>query len=320
MAWGSVIAAASLALLAVAPSLPIFAAAWIAIGVGRAMTLYEAAFATLSQHLGASFRRAVTAVTLFGGFAGTVAFPLSLAGLDTIGWRGAIAGFALAELLICVPLHFWCIPAGPGSHHRTADQDDAQDGDRDAGWRGPGLTALTLSFALTAFITSAIAAHVVNLLQAAGLATATAVWIAALIGPMQVVGRIVELTFAHRLTAVGTGMATLALLILALLTLAIGGTSVAGALAFAAMYGCANGIQTIVRGTVPAELFGRHGYGTMMGRIALWSFIARALAPLALSLIAALGLAFDPSVALLAAMALAALAAYAVAIRRVASP
>jgi hypothetical protein len=86
------------------------------------------------------------------------------------------------------------------------------------------------------------------------------------------------------------------------------------------MYGCANGIQTIVRGTVPAELFGRHGYGTMMGRIALWSFIARALAPLALSLIAALGLAFDPSVALLAAMALAALAAYAVAIRRVASP
>jgi predicted MFS family arabinose efflux permease len=320
MVWGSVIAAAALVLLAVAPSLPIFAAAWIAIGVARAMTLYEAAFATLSQHLGTSFRRAVTAVTLFGGFAGTVAFPLSLAGLDTIGWRGAIAGFALAELLICVPLHFWCIPAGPGRHHRTAGQDDAQDGDGDAGWSGPGLAALTLSFALTAFITSAIAAHVVNLLQAAGLATATAVWIASLIGPMQVVGRIVELTFAHRLTAVGTGMATLALLILALLTLAIGGTSVAGALAFAAMYGCANGIQTIVRGTVPAELFGRHGYGTMMGRIARWSFIARALAPLALSLIAALGLAFDPSVALLAAMALAALTAYVVAIRRVASP
>jgi len=83
------------------------------------------------------------------------------------------------------------------------------------------------------------------------------------------------------------------------------------------IYGCANGVQTIVRGTVPAELFGRHGYGTIMGRLALWSFIARAIAPLALSLIAALGLAYDPSVPLLAAMALAALATYLVAIRRV---
>jgi hypothetical protein len=153
-------------------------------------------------------------------------------------------------------------------------------------------------------------------LQAAGLATRTAVWVAALIGPMQVVGRIAELAFAHRLSAVGTGVATLVLLILALLTLALGGTYLAGALAFAAIYGCANGVQTIVRGTVPAELFGRHGYGAMMGRLALWSFIARAIAPLALSLIATLGLAFDPSVPLLAGMALAALAAYFVAIRR----
>ena len=68
---------------------------------------------------GASFRRVVTAVTLFGGFAGTFAFPLCLAGLETFGWRATIAGFAAAELLICLPLHLWCIPAGPGTRDRA---------------------------------------------------------------------------------------------------------------------------------------------------------------------------------------------------------
>ena len=316
LAWGSAAAALSRGAVAMAPSPFTFVLAWGLVGIARAMTLYEAAFATLNQHAGSSFRRAVTAVTLFGGFAGTFAFPLSLAGLESVGWRVTVAGFAAAELFICLPLHLWCIPARPGIRVHAGSPASASSTARSASRTGPGFVALATSFALTAFITSAIAVHVVNLLQSSGLALGSAVLVASLIGPMQVTGRLAELAFGRRLTSVAVGVLTLLLLILALVTLWLGGATPATAVAFAAMYGCANGVQTIVRGTVPAELFGGDGYGVLMGRLSISSFIARAIAPLALSLIASLGLAIDPSLPLLTAAALLALVAYVVAIRR----
>ncbi len=57
------------------------------------------------------------------------------------------------------------------------------------------------------------------------------------------------------------------------------------ALAFAIPYGWANGIMTIVRGTVPAELFGHRDYGALLGRLALPQFIFKAVAPFALTLL-----------------------------------
>jgi hypothetical protein len=66
------------------------------------------------------------------------------------------------------------------------------------------------------------------------------------------------------------------------------------ALAFAIPYGWSNGVMTIVRGTVPAELFGTRGYGALLGRLAGPQFILKALAPVALSLL----FAVDPERAL----------------------
>ena len=314
MAIGTVGAALSLALIALAPGVASFFAAWLIAGVARAMTLYEAAFATLSQHTGKAFRNSVTAITLLGGLAGTVFFPLSLFGLEHLGWRGTLLAYAAMELLLCLPLHLWCIPKGTG--HRMADaQATAGTAAGNHAPRPPAsFTALSTSFALSAFITSAISVHVVNLLQARGLSLGSAVFVASLIGPMQVAGRLVELAFGRRLPAVTVGAATLVLLVLSLLSLSAAG-GIAVALAFALSYGCANGVQTIVRGTVPAELFGREGYGHTVGRLAAPSFIARAVAPIGLSLVAAPQLGVDFSVPVLVLAAALALVAYLVAVR-----
>jgi hypothetical protein len=48
--------------------------------------------------------------------------------------------------------------------------------------------------------------------------------------------------------------------------------------------------MTIVRGTVPAELFPERPFGALLGRLARPQFIARAIAPGAL----ALGFTLDP--------------------------
>ena len=175
--------------------------------------------------------------------------------------------------------------------------------------------ALATSFALTAFITSALSVHVINLLRSSGLSIASAVMVASLIGPMQVVGRIVECAFGRRFSSRAVGTGTQVLLVGSLVTLLFANAQIAVAIGFAITFGWANGVQTIVRGTVPAELFGHDDYGHLMGRLAFPSFIARAIAPIALTLSTAPNLGHDFSVPLLIGAALLSLLCYVIAIR-----
>jgi MFS family permease len=310
---GSVCGAVSLAAVALAPGLVTFVLAWGLAGVARAMTLYEAAFATLNQHTGASFRKSVTAITLIGGLAGTAFFPLSLAGLDHFGWRGTMLAFAAAQLLVCLPLYYACIPAG--RRPSTAPAGDPGTGRAASIRRVPAMAfrALAASFALTAFITSAMSVHVINLLASTGLTIASAVMVASLIGPMQVAGRVVEFALGQRTSSRLIGAATLVLLVISVLSLTLVNARVAVAIFFAVTYGCANGVQTIVRGTVPAEMFGHEGYGHLIGRLAFPSFIARALAPIGLTFAGGAVFGMELSFLVLAGVALLALAAYVVA-------
>jgi hypothetical protein len=320
LALGSLVAGASLCGLAAAPTVPAFILAWGVVGVGRAMTLYEAAFATLSQHTGKSFRSSVTAITLLGGLASTVFLPLSLVGLEHLGWRATVAGFAAAEVLICLPLHLWYIPTGTGTHNAPSDPPTLVTEILPSNSSTIAFAALATSFALSAFITSAISVHVVNLLHSKGLSIASAVLVSSLIGPMQVVGRLVEFAFGRKYSSIVIGAATLMLLGFSLITLFLVSGHLTVALLFAASYGWANGVQTIVRGTMPAEFFGRTGYGHLIGRLAVPSFIARAVAPVGLTLSASPGLRFDMSVPLLILAAALALMTYVISIRSMPKP
>jgi hypothetical protein len=50
------------------------------------------------------------------------------------------------------------------------------------------------------------------------------------------------------------------------------------------VYGAGVGVSYIVRGTLPLALFGPIGYATLMGKLALPSLVAQALAPWAAAL------------------------------------
>jgi MFS family permease len=85
LAGGSLLGALACATLALANSPAVLFLGWLAAGVAMAACLYDPAFATLHRISGGSYRRAVTALTLFGGFASTVFWPLSQFLLDTVG-------------------------------------------------------------------------------------------------------------------------------------------------------------------------------------------------------------------------------------------
>ncbi|MCC6196265.1 MAG: MFS transporter [Burkholderiales bacterium] len=282
LAGGSVLAALACATLATAAGPLGVLAGWLVAGVAMGACLYDPAFATLHQIAGTAYRHAVTALTLFGGFASTVFWPLSQYILDTAGWRMAFAAYAVLHLVVCLPIHLWSVPAGRVPHAPVprADAPPAA-----AAHGGPAFWWLVTALSLAAFIGSAVAAHLIGLLVATGLSARDAVLVGSLIGPMQVAGRIMEFAFSRHVRAVAVGAFAFALMAAALAIM----TQVRGAwivaLAFAIAYGWANGVMTIVRGTVPAELFGHRDYGALLGRLAMPQFVVKAAAPFAMTLL-----------------------------------
>ena len=102
---------------------------------------------------------------------------------------------------------------------------------------------------------------------------------------MQVAGRAMEFAFSHRIAPLSVGTLAFVLLALALIVLCFVRGIWLAALAFALLYGWANGLMTIVRGTVPSVLFGPRDYGALLGRLAQPQFILKALAPVAVTLL-----------------------------------
>jgi MFS family permease len=291
MTAGSVAAVLLLALLSRVGSVWVLYAIYIGLGLAMAATLYPPAFAVVTQAFGTSYRRAITVVTLFGGFASTVFWPLTTWLVELLGWRDAVLVLAGINLLLCVPLHMLLPPAphpltAPSGARRSAlSAHEAR--------RSPGFYALSLSFVGHAVVIAAISVHLLEMLTARGLSATEAATLAALVGPMQVAGRIVELAISGRASAVAVGRFVTWLLPLSMLLLwAAADLGEIGLLLvlFAALYGVGNGTMTIVRGAVPAELYGREHYGEISGALNGPSLVAGAAAPLLASLLlAALG-------------------------------
>ncbi|HEX6138507.1 MAG TPA: MFS transporter [Casimicrobiaceae bacterium] len=311
LAAGSVLGAIACLLLAAAVNGATMLAGWLVAGVAMAACLYDPAFATLYRVSGPSYRRAVTALTLFGGFASTVFWPLSQYLLEAHGWRVAFAVHAALNAGVCLPLHLAFVPSGA---QRSTPPADAQPGRAEP--RPGTFLWLAAALALAAFLASAVSAHLVALLAAGGLAARDAVLVGALIGPMQVAGRVMEFAFSSRWPPLLVGTLAFGLLAAALIVLSLVRGVWIVALAFALLYGWANGVMTIVRGTAPGVLLGSRDYGALLGRLARPQFILKAFAPVAVTLLFAVDDTRRVALYTLAAGGLAAWGAYRMALRR----
>lgn len=275
MSVGSILSAAGLAGLAAAPSEPWFFAGWGLTGVAMASTQYEPAFATLTAACGDQARRAITLLTFAGGFASTVAWPVTAALLPGLGWRGTYRAWAGAALLVCLPLHALALPgarrSGPGGRRRPLGPV----------LRAPSFWLVALAFMAGAVLFSAVAAHAIPMMQEAGLTPAASVALASLTGPMQVAGRVLEFAGLARVRPTRVAVLAAACQPLSVLALMAAPRGWGFAALFVVLYGASAGLLTIVRGTVPADLFGREGYGAVSGALGTPGIIARAVGPYA---------------------------------------
>ena len=313
LSLGSLLGGIGMALLATATHPAQIIVAWIVCGAAMASCLYDPAFAALSQFLAAmQYRRAVTALTIFGGFASTAFWPLSQVLLDAWGWRAAWGVHAALHLLFCLPIHVAFLPRHESPGPATTRAAQAQP----AGPRTrPGIGWLAVAVSIASFTTALVAVHVLSLLTASGLTQAQAIFIAMLIGPMQVAGRIAEFGFAARLGALALGYLAFGLMVVSTIALLLVDGMGIAAFVFVAAYGWGNGIFTIVRGTTPVELWGREGLGRVIGYLSRAGQLSRAVAPASYSGMLALGLGRNGALAIVGVAGLLAVASYARALK-----
>lgn len=267
--------AAGLALVGFSPALPIYLAGWVLIGIGMGSGLYDAVFAALGRMYGSEARGPITNLTLFGGFASTVCWPLSAFMIEQFGWRSACFIYAAIHLFIMLPLQ----AAVVGSVRKVEKPHSTPTAAANASRINNealifALLALVLSIA--AGIGSIVVVHLLIFLQARGVDFATAVSLGTIFGPAQVGARVVESLFGKRYHPIWTMIASCTLMAAGLLLLF---GAVPALILVILLYGAGYGISWIGRGTLPLALFGPVRFPRLMGKLAFPSLIVQALAP-----------------------------------------
>jgi len=315
MTIGSALAGLALLALAEARGIVSYVLAMVALQAVTTAVFYDAAFAALTQARGSQARRAISQLTLIGGFASTLFWPLTSSLLAILDWRGVYRLYGLSQLLVCVPLHLVFLPgrvkrpvmatAVPAASPAPQEPEAAYlTGDA----RRRAFLLLALAFSLQGFVVSAMAVHMLSLLQGFGLSAAVAVGIGAMLGPSQVAGRLAEMLFGRAVSPITTAWVSAWLMPLGLVLLLVGGSLPVVAGLFAIAFGISMGLSSIVRGTVPLQLFGPVGFGATMGKLSAPGLVIKAAAPLAFAVALQRGGVTVSTLLLIAVSALAATA------------
>jgi predicted MFS family arabinose efflux permease len=292
MVGGSVLAAAMLALWSQAHSLPTLFIVWAGLGIAMAATFYDPVFAVVTRDFPSSFRTKITLITLVAGFASTVFIPLTQGLIDWIGWRGALLVLAAFNLAICLPLHVFAIgrdaPRDDASTYKAA-QNAINTAATQRALRTPTFWALAVCF--TAYYATF---HLIPLMTQRRVSPALILTTMAVIGPAQVLARVLWFTIGRNVRPSTVGIVITTAFPASVIVLMCAGTSPTLLFLFAVVYGGANGMMTILRGTIVQDVMWTEGYGAVSGMLSMPSNIAKGIAPISAAAIWTIGASYLP--------------------------
>lgn len=277
MSWGSALLSLGCSGIALSNSIGVYYASWVLLGFAMRLTLYDAAFAALARIGGIHAKRPISQITLLGGLASSVFWPVGFMLAEAFGWRAALliyAGFAL----LTIPLHL-SLPKQRFNNKKelpssllpviTADKER---------WVAGSLYALI--FTLLNILNSAMSTHMITILAGLGLTAALSVWISTLRGIGQSFARVCEVLFGARLHPISLTILASGILPLGFFSGLLSGRFLTAALLFAFLFGAGNGLMTITRGTLPLILFDHNTYGATVGKLLVPGFLLSAISPI----------------------------------------
>ena len=271
----SLLFAAGLLLMSVATTQLVLLMAWLVVGIAMAGGLYDAAFASVVEIQGDDSRRTIAGITLIAGFASTIGWPITSALTSAFDWQTAVLFWAMTHVLVGLPLHLTL----PGYKRKARRERRLQ---REAAETSTSSVMLVILmgalFALGGFTQVAVGIHLPGLLGAGGATPELALAVATLLGPGQVLARILQVGLPQTFTPVRVaGLALILHPIGALAWLAFGDI---GMVFFVILHGMGSGFLTVAGGVLPLYVFGSKNYGQRQGYIMAASKILLAFAPL----------------------------------------
>lgn len=287
MTIGSILAAVSVAAIAVAPTPLWFLAAWSLAGAAQACVFYKPAFAALTAWYAEQRVKALTTLTLIAGLSSTVFAPLTATLAEHLTWRETYLVLGAALAAITIPAH------AIGLNRPWPDRIITESRPSETAGSAPGtplaksvlrsapFIVLAAVMALATFALFAATFFLVPLLTGRGMDTTAAAWALGLSGAGQLLGRLGYGTFAKHTSTTTRTAAILALGALTIAaTTAISGPAVA-VFAAAIALGAARGAFTLLEATAVADRWGTHGFGLLYGICSAPATIALATAPAA---------------------------------------
>lgn len=264
--------------------------AYAILGLGMATGLFEVAFSSIVRLFGKSSRNPITGVTLIAGFASFVAWTVSVYVESKLGWSGVCWFWACVHILVGLPLNAMLpSPLSPsaelalktdtGKTEQSSSASPVTPPTPEAAPTPGKFTAFLLAFVFAAnsFVGMGLMIHMPRMLEGMGVPLALAFTIGSLVGPSQVLGRLIDFFFMRRWhPLISTRLAALTHPVGGALLLAFGAPF---AMAFVILHGIGNGILIIARGTLPLAIFGTKGYGQRQGWLMMPSKFAQAAAP-----------------------------------------
>jgi predicted MFS family arabinose efflux permease len=289
---GSLLASIMLVLWSQSGSLVTLFAAWVGLGVSMAATLYDPVFAILTRDYARSFRTKITLVTLVAGFASTVFIPLRQELVDALGWRHALLALAAINACMCLPIHRLAmrndpnVPAPAFDVERTRAENQAS---VRRALQTPVFWGLAVCFTAYYATFAALTFHLVPLMVERRVSQPIILATMAVIGPAQVLARVLWFTVGRNVSSKIVGLVITSAFPASVVILLVAGSSPIALILFAVIYGGANGMMTILRGTIVQDVMWTEGYGAISGLLSAPSNIAKGVAPISAALIWTVG-------------------------------
>lgn len=273
LTMGSLLMGVGLLILSQTHGLIVWYTGWTFIGLGMALGLFNAAFAAVGRLLGQSAKKIIIRITLISGFA-TLFWPISTYLIQMQSWRTMVMIYALPHLLVWAPLFFFSFPKWVPKHEETHTSDQIVVAEKVK----IIFYLLALYAILRSIVGTTISVDILAMFTGIGLTLGAAAMSASLIGPSQIMGRILEMYVGRHFNPLHSSIFWTAVLPVSIFLLILMGMSASPV--FAIAYGMSNGVLTITMGVLPMILFGSRGYATLLGKLALPVLIAQAATPI----------------------------------------
>ena len=278
---GTISFAIGLSLLALSSNFPMLVIAWILIGIGGSMGNYDAAFATAVNFFAEKSNKVIAGITVFAGFSSTIAWPLTTLMLEQFGWREAVWLWVILHLVVNLPLHL-TIPKS-----EMLEVTDLTGPIRKLvrnRFRFDILVVIfAVMFALEGFIVSSVNTTLPFLLSELGATSAVALLAATILGPSQVMARVLLVALDRWMTPMWVAFISIVAHPIGVLLVLVFGTD--ALIPFVILHGIGVGLNPFIRGSLPLLFFGADHYGQRQGYIMMLSKIVSALSPTLLTLL-----------------------------------